>query len=77
MQRHIIPIRKFDNQKLGHQKLAELGKKCSTVAKKVADEFLNEHGTNTSKIKIQKILSEKLNSFLNQIDKIVIKELQQ
>ncbi len=70
-----FPIPKYNFKNENHQNLAKLGQKCSSIVQSTVDNILISCTKRPSKLKIQKILNNILESTLVKIDKIIISEL--
>ncbi|MFX1502993.1 MAG: class I SAM-dependent DNA methyltransferase [Promethearchaeota archaeon] len=70
-----FPIKKYDNMNISHQRLAELGKLCQSIAKSIISNSIENNELNYTKKKIQSQLKERLKSLLKEIDEILNQEL--
>ena len=69
-----IPIKKYNLNNQNHKKLAELAKICQNIANNTINGILKSETKIISKIKIQKILNNKLYPYLTEIDKLLLFE---
>jgi hypothetical protein len=70
-----IPIRFFEVKNPIHQKLVELGEKGQEVAKQSIEMLIESNKEQSTKLKIQNMLNEKLKPVINQIDELLIRDL--
>ncbi|MFW9972864.1 MAG: class I SAM-dependent DNA methyltransferase, partial [Candidatus Odinarchaeota archaeon] len=70
-----IPIKKYDSTNQNHIKLVDLGKRGQEIAITHINCFKNKNNLFT-KVKLQKLLSEKLKLITEQIDEILKEEIQ-
>jgi hypothetical protein len=70
-----IPIKKFDPDKINHQKLVELGKKGQEIAENSTIKAQERNLNKITKFKLQNILIDKLKPIFSQIDELLIEDI--
>ncbi len=69
-----LPLQKYNMNNPNHRKLAELGRIGQALATKNLNTFIENNKGKITKIRIQKMLNEKLKPIITKIDEILMRE---